>query len=90
MNPSVLLPRQDSECLVEAALTVLKAKASAAEEKSLRRLGVLDVGVGSGCLLLSVLKEMKESSATPNGTVSGIGLDISKEAIKVCAQNAEQ
>ena len=65
----VLDPRPDTETLVEAAL--------AAQWKS-----VLDLGTGSGCILLSLLKER-------NGC-TGTGVDISKAALAVAARNRER
>ena len=67
----VLIPRADSETTLEAAL---KAKPSA------RR--VLDLGVGSGALLLSYLAE--------NPASEGTGIDRSPEALAVAADNAER
>lgn len=72
VTPAVLVPRPDSETLIEAALTLIDDRARA------RR--VLDLGVGSGCLLLSLLKEW------PNA--SGIGVDASSEALAVAQDNA--
>ncbi|MBX2854126.1 MAG: peptide chain release factor N(5)-glutamine methyltransferase [Rhodobacteraceae bacterium] len=67
----VLDPRPESETLVEAALAELP-------QSQPRR--VLDLGVGSGCLLLSVLAERPASS--------GLGVDQSVEALAVAQRNA--
>lgn len=72
VNEHVLDPRCDSEILVEAVLEKF-------DESS--RFTILDLGVGSGCLLLSILKERV-------GWV-GIGCDASDDAIKVAKQNAQ-
>lgn len=71
VTPDTLIPRPDSETLVEAAL--------AAGGPSPR---VLDLGTGSGCLLLSVLHER------PGGW--GVGVDRSRGAARVAADNAER
>jgi len=71
INENVLIPRQETETLVEEALKV-------AGEKSVN---VLDVGTGSGCILLSFLYYNKKSY--------GIGIDISGKAIEVSQKNAE-
>jgi len=71
VTPDTLIPRPDSETLVEAAL----AAAGPAPR-------VLDLGTGSGCLLLSVLHER------PGGW--GLGVDRSSGAVKVAAYNAER
>ncbi len=73
VTPSVLIPRPDSETLIETALKVLKATPPAR---------ILDLGTGSGCLLVTLLTEW------PNAT--GVGLDISRDALEVAARNARR
>jgi release factor glutamine methyltransferase len=70
VSPAVLIPRGDSETLVEAALAV---KPDAAR--------VLDLGTGSGALLLAVLSRM--------GQAEGVGIDRSEAALAVAMANAE-
>lgn len=70
VSPATLIPRADSETLVEAALEQAPAA---------RR--VLDLGTGTGCLLLAVL------SALPDAT--GLGVDISPAAAALARRNAE-
>lgn len=72
VNRSVLSPRPDTEILVESALELLPT-----EEKQT----ILDLGTGSGCILLSLLKERPQAI--------GIGMDISREALDVAKKNAE-
>lgn len=75
VTPATLDPRADSETLIEAALAhVQPGKGDGA-------LSVLDLGTGTGCLLISLLQEW------PNAT--GIGLDISADAAEVAKRNAE-
>ena len=71
INDHVLIPRPDTEVVVETILNVYKEK---------NRINFLEVGVGSGCILLSILKEKKNFRAT--------GIDISSRAIRVCNINA--
>ncbi|MBO6783487.1 MAG: peptide chain release factor N(5)-glutamine methyltransferase [Alphaproteobacteria bacterium] len=71
-GPDVLTPRPDSETLVEAVLDL--------ETDREAGLQILDLGTGSGCLLLSVLSEF------PNAT--GTGVDVSRAAIGVAGRNA--
>ena len=75
VTPATLDPRADSETLIEAALAhVQPGKGDAA-------LRVLDLGTGTGCLLVSLLQEW------PNA--HGVGLDISADAAEVAKRNAE-
>ena len=72
VNHSVLIPRPDTEIIIEAILKILPVNI----KKS-----ILDIGTGSGCILISLLLERK--------SVVGTGLDISKSAIKVAKINAK-
>ena len=72
VNEHVLVPRQDTEVLVESVLEVLEP-----------RMHVLDMCTGSGCILISLLKLCGQQG------VSGIGVDISNEALAVACQNAD-
>lgn len=72
VSPAVLVPRPDSETLIEAALALMPGRA-----ESWR---IVDLGVGSGCLLLTLLREF------PNAR--GVGMDASAEALSVAQGNA--
>jgi release factor glutamine methyltransferase len=69
---STLIPRPDSEALIEAALFRLKDRNA--------HWRILDLGTGSGCLLLAMLREL------PNA--QGLGVDISLEALEMAERNA--
>ena len=71
VTPDVLIPRADSECLIEAALK----RRDISEPWT-----VLDLGVGSGCLLCALLYEM------PNAR--GLGIDRSEAVLEVAKDNA--
>ncbi len=76
ISPHTLDPRQDSETLIDAALQLL-------EEDGVNRnepLRIIDVGTGSGCLLVTLLAEL--SNAT------GLGTDIEPEALRQAKLNA--
>ncbi len=73
VNQNVLIPRPDTELIVDQILKIYRNKTS---------LTVLDIGVGSGCILLSILKEKE-------GFV-GTGVDISSECIKICKNNIKK
>ena len=67
-----LIPRPDTELAVEIILSLTKFK---------NKIRLLDIGIGSGCILLSILKER------PN--FYGVGIDISNKSIKVSKYNAK-
>ena len=71
VNNSTLIPRTDSEVIIEMVLNLIPNK----DEK----LKFADLGTGSGCLIISLLKEYQYSE--------GVGIDNSKEAIKVAEKN---
>ena len=72
VNRDVLIPRPDSEVLIEEVLKLTKDK---------NNLNLLDVGVGSGCLIISILKDKKN--------FYGTGIDISKKSLDTCKINGE-
>ena len=73
VNKNTLIPRPDTEIIIEQILKVTKNK---------NYLQILDIGVGSGCILLSVLKERKN--------FYGIGIDISKNSLEISKLNAQK
>jgi len=77
VTPAVLVPRPETETVVEAVLDHIM-RAGLRQE----RLSVLDIGTGSGALLLALLSEL------PNAL--GIATDISTEALAVARANAER
>ena len=73
LNSNVLIPRPDTELLIEQVLEIYKNK---------KKINFLEVGTGSGCIILSVLKE-KES-------FFGTGVDLRKECIRITKINAQK
>ena len=80
VNEHVLIPRQDTETLVEEAVSLIE---SSMKEKD--KIKVLDMCTGSGCILLSILKY----AARRDKKITGTGADISEEALKVARFNSE-
>lgn len=81
VNEHVLIPRQDTEVLVEEVCKVQRPG-----------MHVLDMCTGSGCILISLLKYIEAEGNMRTGSgqpVTGVGVDISKEALHVAEQNAK-
>uniref|UniRef100_A0A9E7ZZ06 Release factor glutamine methyltransferase n=1 Tax=Bosea sp. NBC_00436 TaxID=2969620 RepID=A0A9E7ZZ06_9HYPH len=73
LSPATLEPRPDSETIVEAALAQLAGRRD-------ENLALLDLGTGTGCLLLALLSELPQAQ--------GLGIDLSEEACRTAAGNA--
>jgi release factor glutamine methyltransferase len=74
VGPAVLVPRPESETVVEAALATIADRATP--------LRILDLGTGSGCLLLALLSELPRAS--------GLGIDRSAAPLGIAATNARR
>ena len=72
VNKDVLIPRPETEHLVEEVLKIIPKNAS---------FNVLDIGTGSGCIIISIILERKKSY--------GVAIDISKKAIYIAKYNAK-
>ena len=75
ITPAVLVPRPETETLVEAALGVVDAKPG-------QRLRIADLGTGSGALLLALLHELRGAD--------GVGTDVSPAALDLARENCER
>ncbi len=73
VTPDVLIPRPETELIVEAALEVVTSDAE---------LSCADIGTGSGCIVISLLRELAKAHAT--------AIDISPAALAVAKRNAER
>ena len=73
VSKDTLIPRPDTELIVENVLKLVKHK---------KKLNILEIGIGSGCILLSILKERK--------SFYGTGIDVSKKSIKICKINSNK
>ena len=70
INKGILIPRPETELLVDKILKIYKEK----------KISILDIGTGSGCIIISLLSSLKNSN--------GIGVDVSKNAISTAQKNA--
>lgn len=74
VSEDVLSPRSDTEVLVEKAIEILQDKIENSK--------ILELGVGSGCILLSILSDIQNAS--------GVGVDISSKALEITKQNIKK
>jgi release factor glutamine methyltransferase len=72
VTSDTLIPRPETELIVEKLTKIFKEK----------KISILDIGTGSGCILISLLCELKSSKGT--------GIDISKKALKVAEKNCDR
>ena len=72
VSPCTLIPRPETELMVEKLIKIFKEK----------KISILDIGTGSGCILISLLSELKNSR--------GLGIDISKKALIIAKKNSER
>lgn len=79
VTSDTLIPRNDTEILVESVLERFKSK-----KINKKLIKVLDLGTGSGCISISILKELKKLGYL----TYGLGIDISQPAINIAIQNA--
>jgi len=82
VNDHVLIPRMDSEVLIESTLHHIRHHM----KDSVVR--ILDIGTGSGCLITTLLCEL--SNDTDHHMVTGMALDISFDALQVARKNANR
>ena len=73
VDKRVLIPRPDTEIIIDEILSIFKVK---------KINNFLEIGVGSGCIVLSILDEIKHLKAT--------GIDISQKALEVCKINSKK
>ena len=71
VSEDTLIPRPDTELVIEKVLDLIAYK---------KKLNILEIGIGSGCILLSILKERKD--------LYGTGIDISKSCLNISKLNA--
>ena len=82
VNKNTLVPRPETELLVELALDESKVKGQGPKVR------IVDIGTGSGNIIISIVKAL-ESTKQKLQTMNYLGIDISKEALKIAKKNAK-
>ncbi|MGQ7856027.1 peptide chain release factor N(5)-glutamine methyltransferase [Pedobacter sp. WC2501] len=82
VNENVLIPRPETEELVEWIISVCSTQSSVNSFESPKKLSILDIGTGSGCIPITLKKHLPNTQVTT--------LDVSADAIEVAKQNARQ
>jgi release factor glutamine methyltransferase len=77
VNKRVLIPRPETELIIEEVLKEVRSK-------KLEVRNIIDIGTGSGCVIVSIAKNL------PDGTIKFWGLDISRRALRVAHKNARR
>ena len=72
VNRNTLIPRPETELIIDYLSKLYKDK----------KINILDVGTGSGCILISLISELKNSR--------GLGIDISQKALSIASKNANK
>ncbi|MCX6808082.1 MAG: peptide chain release factor N(5)-glutamine methyltransferase [Candidatus Berkelbacteria bacterium] len=83
VNKNVLIPRPESEWLIEHSLELIKSKVQKVEG----RFHILDLGTGSGCLIISLVSQLISEPAT--GLFNFFASDVSSKAIVVAKKNSK-
>ena len=83
VDPSVLIPKPDTEMLVEKAVQILRQK------KEKKELCIADVCTGSGCIAVSVYSELMELLSSDEYDIKFFATDISDKALSVAKKNAD-
>lgn len=82
VTPDVLIPRPDTEILVEQAIKAVRRETLDVRRKNKETLTILDLCTGSGCIAISLARELKEAVV--------YAVDASEKALKVAGENAEK
>lgn len=76
VNSEILDPRPESEILIDATINLIR-------NKRCENLNILELGVGSGCIIISLMKELKKFKLN----IHGVGIDIEDSALETAKKN---
>lgn len=87
VNRHTLIPRPETEILVESALNYIQ---KLKQKNRSQRVAIIDVGTGSGCIIISIVKFLQSSVLNHQCSVSFFAVDISRRALTVAIKNAQR
>jgi release factor glutamine methyltransferase len=94
VGPGVLIPRPETELLVERTLERMTASESRIKNKKIQKIAVVDVGTGSGCIIISLVKEFSSRFNPPAGGqdsgFSFFAVDSEVAALRYARKNAKR
>lgn len=85
VNENVLVPRMETEFLVEDAIDILRSQFTEKYKEANKTIRVLDMCTGSGCIIITILKWMEKNQVS----MEGIAVDVSENALEIARKNAE-
>ncbi|KAJ1914360.1 hypothetical protein H4219_004826 [Mycoemilia scoparia] len=88
VSKDTLIPRKCTEALVNASISHIERMLSVVVSSCKKKIRILDLGTGTGCILLSILKH-DFKSLTKGVELTGVGIDISPEALNIAQTNIE-
>ncbi|MBA3047001.1 peptide chain release factor N(5)-glutamine methyltransferase [Patescibacteria group bacterium] len=90
VNKNVLVPRPETELMVDEALRAAHNPANALQNGAgAQRITLIDVGTGSGCIIISLAKLLKNKIRNPKSEIRYLATDISKPALAIAKKNAK-
>lgn len=89
VNKDVLIPRAETEILVLKALKFLESRIKNQESRSRKKINIIDIGTGSGCIAISLANEIESIIHNSKLKIQSFATDISPAAIRVARQNAK-
>ena len=95
VDQRVLIPRESSVALVDAVVALAEAATASPPTGVVACTSVLDLGTGSGCLVVAALKALADCSSGGGGgggggALRGVGVDLDQDALDLAAQNVQR
>ncbi len=90
VTPSTLIPRPETEILVEHVLDKIREQRTGNNEQGTKEISIIDIGTGSGCIPISIAKTLRSTHPDIFSYTKFIATDISKAALAIAEKNAKR